>query len=192
MSVKSLQYPVILTDAARGLAQQMVWWGNDVNHPGGNALVRFGMARAPSAGLTGTSCYQAPWEEGVIELHGAVASWTAPHGAMGCVFSRDLGRVDLWTAARPPIPGRQRGESGRAEERWQALQPLLRWLISYETWISQTLGEPWRTVCWRAFKKLPKSKPWLPPHIALSWWQLAIVGTPPRPKTLLECQPLTH
>jgi hypothetical protein len=35
-------------------------------------------------------------------------------------------------------------------------------------------------------KKLPKGKPWLPPHLALKWWELAAAGNPPRPKTLLN------
>lgn len=186
MPVTILPSPLILSDAARGLAQQMVFWGHDVRHPDGNALVRFGLNRSPSLGLTGTSCYQMPWENGTIELHGAVASWTAPLGGMGSVFCRDLARVDLWNGTHPPVPGRQRGETGSIEERWQALQPFLRWLISYETWVSQTLGDPWRTGCWRAIKKLPKGKPWLPPALALEWWTLAAAGIPPRPKTLLN------
>lgn len=182
---------VFLNDAARGLAQQMVFWGHDVRHPDGSLLVRFGLTRSPSTGLTGTSCYQMPWEGGVIELHGAVASWTAPVGAMGCVFCRDLGRVDLWTGELPPVPGRQRGHSGSAEERWQALGPLLRWLDAYESWVAEALGESWRTGCWRALKKLPKGKPWLPPHLAHQWWILAAEGDPPRPKALLQSQSFT-
>lgn len=178
--------PISLNDAARGLAQQMVFWGHDVRHADGNALVRFGLVRAPSPGLTGTSCYQMPWEGGRIELHGAVASWTAPADGMGCVFCRDLGRVDLWTGDQPPVPGRQRGHSGNAEERWQAVLPLLRWLLTYEIWVSENLGDPWRVACWRAIKKLPKGKPWLPPHLALKWWELAAAGNPPRPKDLLN------
>jgi hypothetical protein len=177
---------VSLNDAARGLAQQMVFWGHDVRHPDGNLLVRFGLARAPSPGLTGTSCYQMPWEGGCVELHGAVASWTAPAGGEGCLFCRDLGRIDLWTGDQPPIPGRQRGHSGKHQERWEAVLPLLRWLVSYETWISEILGDSWRAGCWRAVKKLPKGKPWLPPQLALKWWALAAAGSPPRPKDLLN------
>ena len=178
--------PTILNDAARGLAQQMVFWGHDVRHSGGNALVRFGLERTPSSGLTGTSCYQMPWEGGVIELHGAVASWTPPSGGTGSVFCRDLGRVDLWAEAQPPIPGRQRGESGSMVQRWEAFQPFLRWLVTYETWVAETLGDPWRMGCWRAIKKLPKGRPWLPPDLALKWWKLAAQGNPLRPKALLR------
>lgn len=175
----------VLNDAARGLAQQMVFWGHDVRHADGNALVRFGLQRSPSPGLTGTSCYSMAWENGLVELHGAVASWTAPDAGVGCIFSRNTGRIELWSAERPPVPGRETGASGSTAERWEACQPLLRWLVSYEEWVFATLGEPWRAGTWRALKRLPKSKPWLPPHLALRWWQLAISEMPPRPKSLL-------
>jgi len=177
--------PVCLNDAARGLAQQMVFWGHDVRHPSGNSLVNFGLSRSLSPGLTGTSCYSMPWENGVIELHGAVASWTPAALANGCIFSRDLGRIDLWHGAAPPIPGRQHGTSASAPERWAAFQPMIRWLIEYEKWVIATHGSEWRNGCWRAVKKLPKGKPWLPPAQALQWWELAASSIPPRPKDLL-------
>jgi hypothetical protein len=178
--------PVFLSDAARGLAQQMVFWGHDVRHPDGNSLVRFGMARSPSTGLTGTSCYSMLWENGRIELHGAVASWTPALPGNGCVFSRDRARIDLWHGDHPPVPGREYGCGGTVEERWAAFQPFLRWLISYESWIARTHGPDWRGGCWRALKRLPKGKPWLPPELAIRWWELAATSAPPRPKQLLK------
>jgi hypothetical protein len=177
---------VSLNDAARGLAQQMVFWGHDVRHPDGNALVRFGLNRNPSPGLAGTSCYRMEWEDGLIELHGAIASWTPPPGGTGSVFCRDLGRIDLWCGASPPVPGREHGEPGSAVERWQAFQPFLRWLVTYENHASNELGTDWRPGCWRAIKRLPKGKPWLPPALALKWWKIAASGVPPRPKQLLQ------
>lgn len=180
-------HSVFLKDAALGLAQQMVWWGHDVRHPDGNALVRYGLKRTASTGLTGTSCYSIPWQGGHIMLHGAVASWTAPAGKDGCIFNRDHARIDLWRAGQTPIPGREFGESGPAAERWEALQPLLAWLLDYEEWILKTLGPEWRAGCARAVKKLPKGKPWLPPAQALQWWKLAVASsTPPRPRALLK------
>jgi len=176
---------VTLNDAARGLAQQMVLWGHDVRHPAGNALVRFGLRRTPSPGLTGTSCYAMVWEGGTIELHGAVASWTPPAGGIGCVFCRDRGRIELWRGLHPPVPGREHGESSTAEMRCEGFQPLLRWLISYEEWAAESLGIEWRASCWRAIKRLPKGKLWLHPALALKWWKLATTQHPPRPKELL-------
>ena len=148
MSVAPPISPASLNDAARGLAQQMVFWGHDVRHPGGNALVRFGMSRTPSPGLTGTSCYSMPWENGRIELHGAVASWSPNAVGNGCIFSRDRARIDLWKWDRPPIPGREYGTHAPLADRWLAFQPLLRWLIAYEEWVDQTLGTEWRGACW--------------------------------------------
>ena len=177
---------MILSDAARGVAQQMIFWGHDVRHPEGNSLVRFGLKRSPSPGLTGTSCYSTPWENGTIELHGAVASWTPPPGGTGSVFCRDLGSIALWQGWLAPVPGREHGVVGTVEERWLAFQPFLRWLLGYEQWIHETHGSAWRTGCWRALKRLPKGKPWLPPHLALKWWELAASGKPTRPKDLLK------
>lgn len=175
-----------LGDAARGLAQQMVFWGHDVRHPEGNALVRFGLKRSASPGLTGTSCYSMPWENGMIELHGAVASWTPLRGDTGVTFCRDQRKITLWHGLSAPIPGREFGVAGTADESWQAFYPLLHWLLNYEQWIEKSHGPAWRTGCWRALKRLPKGKPWLPPPLALKWWQLAAAGDPPRPRDLLN------
>lgn len=175
-----------LTDAARGLAQQMVLWGHDVRHPGGNALVRFGMERSPSPGLTGTSCYSQPWESGRIDLHGAVASWTDFRNGPGCIFCRDEGGIQLWLEQRSPVPGQDHGVAGSPRERWDAFIPFLRWLAAYEAWVPATLGHAWRGETYRALARLPKGKPWLPPALALRWWNLALTGLPPRAKSLLS------
>ena len=148
--------------------------------------MRFGLTRTPSPGLTGTSCYAMPWENGRVELHGAVVSWTAPQGVTGFVFCRDTCHIGLWNGPHPPIPGREQGTAGTIEERWSAFQPFLRWLVAYESWIHQTHGAEWRAGCWRAIKRLPKGSPWLPPQLAADWWQLATTSAPPRPKQLLR------
>lgn len=175
---------VTLADAARGLGQQMILWGHDVNHPQGNALRRSGLTRTRSPGLQGTSCYSTPWENGSIELHGAVASWTAAGGGRGCIFCREANRIDLWVNDHAPVPGRDNGQGGTVAERWHAFQPFLRWLVAYETWIAGTLEADWRARTWKALRNLPRSKPWLPPAAALQWWRLALLGAPPRPKSL--------
>jgi len=176
---------VVLGDAARGLAQQMVWWGHDVRHAGGNGLVRLGMVREASKGLTGTSCYCEEWEGGRVQLHGAVASWTAPVGGVGCVFCRDRQRIDLWVGEDLPVPGLHRPqgvEGGSGDERWEAFRPLLRWLIRYEERALELFGAEWREGCWKQIRRLPKGKPWLEPGVALRWWRLAEEGRAPRAK----------
>jgi hypothetical protein len=181
--------PVVLADAARGLAQQMVLWGHDVRHPGGNALIAYGLVRSPSPGLGGTSCYSMPWEHGRIELHGAVASWSTPGEGPGCVFCRDRGRIELWPGPEAPVPGFQHGESGSVTARWEAFRPLLRWLVDYESWVARELGDAWRHGTWQALKRLPKGKPWIPPADALRWWRLALAGQAPRPKRMAGTKP---
>jgi len=175
---------VALSDAAKGLAQQMVFWGKDVLHPEGNALVRFGFSRQPSPGLQGTSCYAMPWEGGMIELHGAVASWVSHGDCPGCIFCRRRRTILLWNNGEAPIPGEEAGDSGTSETRWQAFQPFLRWLIAYENWTAETLGIDWRAANWKALRRLPTGKVWLHPPVALKWWSLALTGDPPRPSAI--------
>lgn len=186
MSSRQKPTSVSLNDAAKGLAQQMIWWGHDVRHPEGNALQRFGLHKAASTGLTGTSCYSSNWRGGKIELHGAVASWTGPVAVPGCLFDRDKKRIFLWNEAVPPIPGRQTGETAGSEEIWRSLGPLISWVVAYEQWVLDVLGVEWRTGCWKAVKRLPRGRRWLPPDKALVWWQTAITSVPPRPKELLK------
>ncbi|MFT4176229.1 MAG: hypothetical protein QM627_06195 [Luteolibacter sp.] len=182
MPAVASDFSPLLRDAARGLAQQMVFWGQDVRHGSSNLLLRFGMERRPSAGLTGTSCYSMAWDGGLIELHGAVASWTAGKGGVGCVFCRDRERIDLWLGEKPPIPGRESGEFGDAETRWEAFRHFLSWLCRYEDWVEEMAGDGWREAGFRALKKLPKGKPWLAPEFARAWWTRALEGTVPRAK----------
>lgn len=84
-----------------------------------------------------------------------------------------------------PVPGVERGETGEAAARWQASLPLIRWILGYERWIHGTQPAEWRDGCWRAIRRLPKGKPWLPPAAALNWWELAAESRAPRPKNLL-------
>lgn len=162
-----------IKQAHRGLAQQMILWGHDVKHPAGNALQRFGMQRMASTGLQGTSCYCMEWENGTIQLHGAVASWHrhASHHTSGCLYCRKGRKIKIWDDAHAPVPGTDTGTLGSPEQCWQAFQPMLHWLIAYETWVLEQLGSTWRKNTWRAQFSLVKKSPWLPPNEALAWWK---------------------
>jgi len=184
MSMPAPRHRMHLSDAARGLAQQMVFWGNDVRHPEGNALTRFGLTRNPSPGLQGTSCYSTDWEGGLLELHGVVVSWTSAGEKPGCLYCRERKFISLWEENDAPVPGADHCLCGTATQRWEAFQPLLCWLVRYEEWISGNLEADWRERGWRAIRKLPKGKQWLPPAQAFSWWTLAMGGAPPRPKNV--------
>ena len=100
------------------------------------------------------------------------------------MFCRDKCQIRLWQGPNAPVPGIEHGVEGDVLQRWKAFQPFLHWLISYEKWILQTHGPEWRAGCWRALKRLPKGKPWLPPALALEWWELAASSLPPRPRQL--------
>ena len=118
---------------------------------------------------------------------GRVASWTRrPEKPAAC--SAVTAAASISGAARlHRFPVGSTGKSGSAAERWQAFQPFLRWLVAYENQAADTLGAEWRPGCWRAIKRLPKGKPWLPPALALEWWRLAAAtGNPPRPKKFLK------
>lgn len=161
-----------LREATKGIAQQMILWGHDVEHPQGNALLRFGMQRSESPGLKGTSCYSMPWENGHVQLHGAIACWFSRDPSItGCVYRRASQRLKCWHHPRAPIPGDEDGSYASPEIVWHHFQPLLRWLIAYESFIARELGTHWCHQSWRAQFSLSKKNPWLPRVEALDWWK---------------------
>lgn len=162
-----------IREANKGIAQQMILWGHDVKHVQGNLLQRFGMTRQQSTGLKGTSCYLMPWEDGWVQLHGALACWFPSDGMRlsGCLFQRTSKRLKLWHASHAPVPGSDDGKNAAPEMVWQCSQPLLRWLMAYETWVIEECGMAWRQQTWRAQFSLTKKNPWLPPQEAMSWWR---------------------
>ncbi len=160
----------LLRDLAAGLRQQMFFWGRDVVHPSGNLLLAQGFAKAKSAGLQGTSCYGLDWQGGRMELHGACAGWYGPEG--GFVFIRPHGRCHAWRGGGPPVPGEWPAELLEDAEpvRLHALAgPFLDWWLDSERRIDNLLGGSYRDSCYRHFRRLPKSKPWLPPAGAVKW-----------------------
>jgi hypothetical protein len=160
----------LLRDLTVGLKQQMFYWGRDVMHPSGNLLVAQGFAKRKSGGLQGTSCYRFDWQGGCIELHGACAGWYGPDG--GFVFVRPHGKCHAWLGTEPPVPGHwlddRLSELG-APALYENCLPFLDWWLHSESWIGDLLGASYRIGCHRQFKKLPGSKPWLPPEAATEW-----------------------
>ncbi len=171
--MQSQSYYKLLKKATQGLSQQMIMWGHDVKHPEGNALQRYGLQRDPSAILKGTSSYSMQWEGGRVLLHGALASWHSEHEPeqSGIIYCRKLKRINLWCEMRSPVPGIDKGSHASEQRRWEALQPLLRWLIDYEEWALSNLGSDWRMKTWTAQKSLLHNDPWLRPAEALAWWR---------------------
>ena len=55
------------------------------------------------------------------------------------------------------------------ERLWAASRSFLDWWLDSERWIAARLGPSYRAACHRHFKRLPKSRPWLPPARAMEW-----------------------
>lgn len=162
-----------MRDATAGLRQEMFFLGRDVAHPSGNLLVRAGFERRPSNGLQGTSCYRLPWQGGRIELHGACAGWYPDDGGTGFVYIRALGRCLPWIDRNPPVPGEWASGMGRSTNPTALREtglPFFSWWLFWEQQILQSGGgDYYRASCYRTFRKLPKSRVWLPPEAAIAW-----------------------
>jgi hypothetical protein len=157
-------------DLADGMRQQMYFWGRDAIHPDGNLFVHSGFQKRESTGLQGTSCYALDWHGGVIELHGSHAGWIGRHG--GFLFIRPLGRCVRWLDAALPVPGNWLPDQydTRADATLHALaSPFFDWWLAHEAHVSRTAGPEFRDACFRQFKKLPKTRPWLTPANAIRW-----------------------
>jgi hypothetical protein len=162
----------LLRDLAGGMMQQMFFWGRDVVHPSGNLLVAQGFERHAAGGKSGTSCYRCRWSDGSIELLGASAAWYPDGGGSGFIFIRPLGRCYRWLGNAPPVPGEWpvsllEGGDGRLV-REQAL-PFIDWWLDSERRVTEQQGPGYRLNCYRHFKRLPRSRPWLPPVAACRW-----------------------
>lgn len=161
----------LLHDFTDALGQQMFFWGRDVIHPDGNLLKERGFDRRASEGLDGTSCYRLDHEGDTIELHGACVGRYS-ETTDGFLFIRNRRRCFLYFQGEPPAPGIYAEEHlrpGPVVDLFIASRRFLDWWLEYENWIAEVAGPGYRAACYRAFRKLPKSRPWLPPELALDW-----------------------
>src|SRR5690606_25913327 len=72
----------------------------------------------------------------------------------------------------PPAPGFYSDDLLRTTPGADLLgrsQRFIAWWLDYERRIAEVTGPGYRTACHRAFAKLPKSTPWLPPAAGLDW-----------------------
>jgi hypothetical protein len=162
----------LLRDLAVGMKQQMFYLGRDVVHSRGNLLVKQGFEKTRSAGLQGTSCYGIDWQNGRIELHGACAGWYPKNGRNGFIYIRPLGKCFTWLENQAPVAGYWPAESLATMDpasHSSACYPFIDWWIHYERWIEKSLGSASRIDSYRQHKRLPKSKSWLAPMLAICW-----------------------
>ena len=177
----------LLRDLSATFMQQMFFWGMDASFPAGNLFEKRGFTKTPSPGLKGTSCYSLPWNGGEIFLHGACVGWIPPDGEAGFIFIRPKGKCFLWHDDKPPVPGIWPAESLSTPDlisNLPSLIPFLNWWLDHEAWTSGEMGSAYRTNCFRKYKTLPKSKPWLTPADGIAWLDLLMENpaTAPRAK----------
>ena len=169
---------VLLRDFTSLLGQQMYFWGRDVLYPDGNLLCEYGFERIKSEGLQGTSCYRKSLDDKIggrfIELHGACAGFYdfTKKENQQFLYIRNKKRCFLYSADCPPAPGFHLADNlfnGPAINLYIASLIFLDWWLSYEDWIAKSARSGWRDQNYRAFAKLPASKPSLPPADSVDW-----------------------
>jgi hypothetical protein len=169
---------VILKDFTSLLGQHMYFWGRDVLYSEGNLLCEYGFERIKSKGLQGTSCYRKSLdsESGgkFIELHGACAGCYdfTKKEKQQFLYIRNKQRCFLYSSDCPPDPGFYLPDnlfSGPAIKLYIASLRFVDWWLNYEDWIAKSARPGWRNKNYRAFAKLPASKPSLPPADCVHW-----------------------
>jgi len=167
----------LIRDAARGLAQQMFFWGCDACHPEGNLLERSGLRRIERAEQhgEGSSRYWVNWRRGVVELHSFCAGWYPDNPVRtGAVFIRSQERLLSCTGGEPLVPGRyQNSRFGRGgtDDLLAAIPALLAWVCHHEEQVFQLAGAGYRQKCWTRYLSKPGARPWLPPDEAARWFR---------------------
>ncbi len=182
----------LVRDACRCLGQQMVYWGCDARHAGGNLLPRFGMERLARAerGSEGSSRYRMACGNGAVELHSFCAGWHPANGGDGVLFIRNRERLHgLSGGAAPLMPGHfddERLRGAAPDEMLWACRPLQAWLLSYERWIEARTEPGYRARCWTRHVARMGGKPWLAPGPAVFWLKkfLADPASTPRAREL--------
>ena len=174
-----------LRDLSNAFTQQMFFWGMDAAVSSGNLFQKSGFKKSPSLGLQGTSCYSRPWQQGSIFLHGACVGWIPEDGDPGLIYIRPSGKCFLWLDAKAPVPGTWPQENLSTidlVEDLPSITAFLSWWLDHEAWISAEMGSAYRIRCYRKYKSLPKSKPWLPPADATAWLQLFLENPTATPR----------
>lgn len=181
-----------LNDLNRALAQQMFFWGRDVATRD-NLLLKFGFEKLPAIHLPGSSCYRLPWNQGLIELHGACAGWypeAIDSKIPGFLYIRQHGQSYFHRETEPVVPGRfasARLRSAPLNEHLTASRNFTFWLADYEQWVLSREGRAYRSTCRQLLSNLPAGKPWLPAGQALSWLSRFSMDDPSLPRSGRIC-----
>ncbi len=152
-----------LRSASHLLDQQMWCFGQDIRHPEGNVLLRFGFQRHRQTDAAGShSAYVlTPFPAAQLVLWGFGLFYG--QGSCGGMFLRRYLFHPVWT------PHAQLSElvwepadvpdvrAPRTPEEWRRTCRLLagavRWIAGYEHWVQETLGSAYRRQCLEQWKK---------------------------------------
>lgn len=147
------------------LLNQQCWcWGQDIRHPEGNLLLRYGFERhRPPDPTRGSSVYRLPLTpERTVILWGFGVLY-AQVGAGG-LFLADSDFTLHITADMSPLaavhtlaelPGLHPPQTPQEWQRtWMQAATLLHWISTYERWVSATYSQGYRQTCvqgWHAW-----------------------------------------
>lgn len=161
----------LIKDFASALEQQLFFWGCDVIHNEGNLLTMYGLERRKSEGKGQSSCYRMEFNDAIIELNGLCVGRYSNDGH-SFLFTRQHKKSWLYNSEIAPLPGiydKQLIVTRPAEKIEEAGRRFLVWWLEYENWICENTESNYREKCYNSFKRLPKSKAWLPPEIGIQW-----------------------
>lgn len=193
MPCSGIRSTPILKDLGKAMMQQIFFWGMDASSSRGNLFETSGFRKTRSTGLQGTSCYSLPYNDGEIFLHGACAGWISKNTRQSFLFIRSKGKCFIWKDGTPPVPGEWPNEKlspvSLVDDN-STYSSFISWVLDHETWITSKMGTSYRQRCYRKYKSLPKSQPWLSPELVTLWLKLFLQNPAqtPRAKHFLYSQ----
>lgn len=173
--------PLELRRDAERLFDVTLWClGRDVNHPGGNLLLRRGLGRErPPPELRAHSVYTAMLPGGGgLKLWGFGVLCEGREGAISIARDGFTPRLVDKAAVRWPVFQAEHlhaasREPFTCEERRScraAVVMLAQWLALYEEWVTEHLGSEWRQAC---LAERRKASPVRASELADAWWRIA-------------------
>ncbi|MCT4641240.1 MAG: hypothetical protein N4A33_03015 [Bacteriovoracaceae bacterium] len=164
----------LINDFKNALGQQLYYWGRDVAYPKHNLLCEFGLKKYESNGKGSKTCYKMKFNNDIIELHQlCIGLYCADKTSF--IFTRQYRRCWNYNDSKPPLPGyynKKLISTTPIDQLEISCRKFAQWLFEYEIWISKNTPPSYREDCFKSYKRIPKSKLWLPPSIALEWLKI--------------------
>jgi CxxC-x17-CxxC domain-containing protein len=186
ISITAVDTPRAILQIGVQLLNQQCWlWGQDVRHPDGDLLQRYGFSkhRRPAT-MVGSHGYRLDRPDGVaVVLWGFGMFYGPPERG---IFLARHGFTPLVVAPLPhpppTLPGELQCEPCTATDQ-PLLTALVGWVVAYERWVLQTCGMEYRRRCvelWPAERQIPAER------IVSEWTTLAAHNEVPRRQLISE------